>query len=239
MGEADVEIKVTAAGDLLALSVTPTGALSVFKNKTLLFTREEALSNIRSLTFVDLPEAADFADDALSSSSFFIRHLAQLKVRRCGLDFLRSTVLTDCLVSRTLQHTPDYLLRFVSQYFASTSDVIAPHATHNGALNRDAFGIRKVIVAATKSGAVFGLDSLDGSVLWTYLPNGLERSESEENVRIEGTWLIKPAATNQAPTVAVLMTEFFDGVSDLANSLYHNVLTVLACLAAEGPHDRC
>ena len=91
---ANTGIKITAAGDHLALAVTPTGALAVYKNKQLLFTREEALSDIRSLTFVDLPEAAVFADDALSSSSFFIRHLAQLKVRLSFLPDVSLTVLT-------------------------------------------------------------------------------------------------------------------------------------------------
>ena len=214
---ADVDIKVTTAGDHLALVLSPTGALSVYKNKRLLFTREEALADVRSLTFVDLPEAAVFADDALSSSSFLTRHLAQLKVgsrRACERPFSDSSLT----VPLALQHTPDYLLRFAGQFFSSTSDVIAPHATHNGALHRDAFGLRKVIVAATESGAVFGLDSLDGSILWTYLWPSIGLHPREPTARIEGTWLIKPATPGQAPTVAVLATEVLEGVSDVTRA---------------------
>ena len=68
-----------------------------------------------------------------------------------------------------------------------------------------------MIVAATEAGAIFGLDSLNGSILWTY------RLRGEQDVRIEGTWLIKPATSGQAPTVAVLVNEVFEGVGDVAH----------------------
>lgn len=78
---ADSLTRTTTDGHQVTLALSTSGTLAVYKDKKLLFEREEALSEIRSLTFVDLPEAVAFADDALASESFVTRHVAQLKVR--------------------------------------------------------------------------------------------------------------------------------------------------------------
>jgi hypothetical protein len=102
------------------------------------------------------------------------------------------------------KHIPDYILRFASQFFTSTSAVIAPPATHNGDLHRDAFGLRKVVVATTAKRTVFGLDSLDGSVLWSY---AWDPSFEKDLVDLEGVWVTKEASVGEVPVVTVLATE--------------------------------
>ena len=63
----------------------------------------------------------------------------------------------------------NFVRRFVTGSYASVSASVAPAANANGSepLARDAFGFRKVIVAATPYGKLYGLDSADGAVLWS------------------------------------------------------------------------
>ena len=57
--------------------------------------------------------------------------------------------------------------RFVTGSYASVSASVAPPANASEPLARDAFGFRKVIVAATSQGKLFGIDSANGEVLWS------------------------------------------------------------------------
>lgn len=65
------------------------------------------------------------------------------------------------------QYAVNFVRRFVTGSYASVSSSIAPIANASAPLTRDTFGFRKVIVAATAHGKVYGLDSADGTVLWS------------------------------------------------------------------------
>jgi hypothetical protein len=56
--------------------------------------------------------------------------------------------------------------RFVTGAPPREEVVVSAH-NHTASLSRDAFGFKQVLVVATASGSVFGLDTASGAVLWT------------------------------------------------------------------------
>ena len=85
----------------------------------------------------------------------------------------RLTLSSGCFRVGSAQDFPQYAVNFVRRFvtgsYASVSASVAPAANANGSepLARDAFGFRKVIVAATMHGKLYGLDSANGEVLWS------------------------------------------------------------------------
>lgn len=108
----------------------------------ILWTREEALSNIAAVEFVELPVSeldASIEKEFKSSSS----NILTMLVNRLNTQF---TQLSNLIFGSQL-------------------------STSHG-LIRDNFGLHKVIIAATKTGKLFALDTLTGSIIWSYrLPN--------------------------------------------------------------------
>ena len=61
----------------------------------------------------------------------------------------------------------NFVRRFVTGSYATVSASVAAPANASEPLSRDAFGFRKVIVAATPYGKLYGIDSANGEVLWS------------------------------------------------------------------------
>jgi ER membrane protein complex subunit 1 len=56
-----------------------------------------------------------------------------------------------------------FVTRFATASYASVSAAIS----HESGLHRDEFGFRKIIVAATEHGKIFGIDSSNGNIVWS------------------------------------------------------------------------
>ncbi|TFK33104.1 hypothetical protein BDQ12DRAFT_658417 [Crucibulum laeve] len=134
---------------------TSTGAIQVWEQGQLLWTREESLATIMLAEFVELPEkvVAERLAAQTDEEHWFARVARQLK---------------------STQNLPQYLLHFVKRFvtgsYASASSsaaVTTADAKPSGPLARDAFGFRQVIVAATVMGKVYGIDSSNGDILWS------------------------------------------------------------------------
>ena len=61
----------------------------------------------------------------------------------------------------------NFVRRFVTGSYASVTASVASSANASEPLSRDEFGFRKVIVAATSHGKLYGIDSANGQVLWS------------------------------------------------------------------------
>lgn len=131
-----------AITDLL-LSTTDDALLIVrLPEGKILWTREEALSNIVAVEFLELPvselDASIEKEFKTSSSNLFTM----------------------------LSH------RLTTQLAQLTNFVFSSQLSGNHGLVRDNFGLHKIIIAATKTGKLFALDTLSGSIIWSYrLPN--------------------------------------------------------------------
>ena len=106
--------------------------------------REEALTNVASTLLVDLPPGNTVDVDPYTWT-FTQRLQIQIQLLKAWLSTLMAELET-------------------GSFF--TSPTRDPLVNEPG-LIRDQFNLHKMIVIATQSGAVFGLDSLDGEILWT------------------------------------------------------------------------
>ena len=110
--------------------------------------REEALQNIVSAQLIDLPPNNAIEVDPYTWT-FSQRVGIQLQLMKAWL----ATTLAEIETGAFFQ--------------SPTRDPLV----NEPGLIRDQFNLHKVIVLATKSGSVFGLDSLDGSIIWKrYFP---------------------------------------------------------------------
>ncbi|OBZ74558.1 ER membrane protein complex subunit 1 [Grifola frondosa] len=129
---------------------TTTGALQLWQQDQLQWTREEGLADIKVADFVELPERKVVASHVgEETETFGVRIVRQLSDAK---DFP--------------QYVIHFAKRFVTGSYASVSSSVAPRSNASDLLSRDAFGFRKIIVAATSHGKVYGIDSANGAILW-------------------------------------------------------------------------
>ncbi|TCD70607.1 hypothetical protein EIP91_002637 [Steccherinum ochraceum] len=131
---------------------TTTGGVQLWQQDELQWAREEGLSDIRAAEMVELPESKLVAAQVASeeNEAFAPRLFRQLS---------------------DAQNFPQYAINFARRFatgsYASVSSSVAPKANASQPLARDAFGLRKIIVAATAHGKVFGIDSSNGEIVWS------------------------------------------------------------------------
>ncbi|KAJ8927927.1 hypothetical protein NQ314_019557 [Rhamnusium bicolor] len=128
------DLLLTTTDNALLLLKLPEGKI--------LWTREEALSNIVATEFFELPVSeldASIENEFKTSSSSILNMLIH---------------------------------RLSTQVKQLTNLVIGGQLLSNNGLVRDKFGLHKIIVVATKVGKLFAIDTLTGSIAWSYrLPN--------------------------------------------------------------------
>ncbi|GJE85471.1 PQQ and DUF1620 domain-containing protein [Phanerochaete sordida] len=134
------------------LATTTTGAIQLWQQDQLQWTREESLADIRVAEFVELPER---------------------KLVEAGLDDGHETfaerVRRQISEARDFPHyAVHFVKRFVTGSYDSVSSSVAP-TSNDTALSRDTFGFRKILVVATGRGKVYGIDSANGEILWSRL----------------------------------------------------------------------
>ena len=95
-----------------------------------------------------------------------------------------------------------FIKRFATASYASVSAAIS----HDSGLYRDEFGFKKIIVAVTQHGKVFGIDSSNGHVVWTRVL-GLGSVASVGGVIIPvKMFVVKTVSDGEVPQVALLTT---------------------------------
>lgn len=109
----------------------------------LMWTREEALSSVIQVEFVELP---------VSDLDASIEH-----------EFVSTSGDIFGMLYR----------RLLSQFHQVSSFFSAPHSiSSSGDLIRDDFGLHKAIILVTRVGKLFAIDSLSGAIIWTkFLPD--------------------------------------------------------------------
>ncbi|KZT68592.1 DUF1620-domain-containing protein [Daedalea quercina L-15889] len=134
----------------LALT-TSTGAIQLWQHDKPQWLREEGLADIKVAELVELPErkviTSHVGDEEESFGDRLVRQLSDAQ--------------------NFPQYAVNFARRFVTGSYASVSSSVASSANASEPLARDAFGFRKVVVAATGHGKVYGIDSANGQVLWS------------------------------------------------------------------------
>ncbi|KIM29172.1 hypothetical protein M408DRAFT_328872 [Serendipita vermifera MAFF 305830] len=140
---------------------TSTGIIQQYAQETHKWSREESLTDVRAIATVDLPEPsveAHMVYGNLSESPIerVLRQMKELKV------------------------LPAFLFRFFQRFAtgryanpsspsAATSNNAAAMTSNVGTdgLWRDTYGLKKIVVMATGTGKVFGIETLKGKVIWS------------------------------------------------------------------------
>jgi len=154
-----------------------------------IWTREESLASLSDVLMLDLPlSAADVEIDAefdanLSKQiaiSIFEMFIKRVKVQYQQVTSWAKQVWSDLnSLSSTQEQTTDPLIQVAG-------------------FTRDPFCLHKMIVSASKSGTVFGLDSINGDIIWkNYHP-----SLKEKKIRI---FLLRSTAHYPNPPKAVIL----------------------------------
>lgn len=165
------------------LVTSSTGALQLWQAEKLVWGRDEGLAAVVAAEFVDLPEQKAVLGSHTGDESFderIARHIGNLK------------------------DLPTYIFSW-SQRFLANSYVLQP-----GELWRDPFGFRKVIIAASRVGKVYALDSTNGNVSWSKLLGTDARGGVLEPVRL---FVLRTAAETSNPEVALIAQHHVPGVS--------------------------
>ncbi|KAI0341141.1 DUF1620-domain-containing protein [Trametopsis cervina] len=132
---------------------TTTGALQLWQQDQLQWIREEGLSDIKVAIHVELPERKIVASGLSEETETFLGRLQRQITEARNFP----------------QYVAHFAKRFVTGSYESASGPVTPitNANDTNALARDAFGFRKIIVAATARGKVYGIDSSNGEIVWS------------------------------------------------------------------------
>ena len=168
-------------------TTSTTGALQLWQNDKLVWGRDEALSSLAAVEFVDLPEkkAATQHHGQENAFSRLVRHVGQLS------------------------DLPEYVMGWTQRFVASSYQLNAPVA---GELWRDPFGFRKIVIAASKVGKVYALDSTTGTVLWSKVLGTDHRGGDIEPVKV---FVLRTAAETANPEVVVVAQHRVAGASHI------------------------
>jgi hypothetical protein len=124
------------------------------------------LSTIAIAEFVELPERKAIQSGAAESESLIgrvVRHISDAQVGFFPLPSLHDGLI--CVAFH--QGFPKYLVGFVKRFATASYASVSAAISHDSALHRDEFGFKKIIIAATRHGKIFGIDSSNGHVVWS------------------------------------------------------------------------
>jgi hypothetical protein len=178
-----------SAPDGSVFITTSTRLLQLSRAGEVVFTREEALTDIAGVHFVELGEPETEEALGLMAHESFVARLT----RHIGM----------------LGRLPAYIQHFV-QRLSSTADIAGQTPPlSKERLHRDQFGLQKLVVAVTKAGKVYGLDSASGGILWSRNLGFFDQKGSE--LEVYGSWATRTLGERGNPQVAVVAVRTRDG----------------------------
>ncbi|KAF9516661.1 hypothetical protein BS47DRAFT_1340546 [Hydnum rufescens UP504] len=124
---------------------TSTGAVQLWQQDSLQWTREESLSEIKAIEFVDLPE----------------KKILHSNVGEAFAQKLQRQVAE-------LQNLPSYIIHFGTRFLTGKYETVSSPSDPNApvSLYRDTFGFHKLLVLLTSTGKAFGVDTSRGRIVW-------------------------------------------------------------------------
>lgn len=152
---------------------TTTGAVQLWQHDRMMWAREESLAEIKLAEFVELPEpkaAASHLEEG--GESFFSRLVRQASDAKVRIYMPAFRLVADY---DSFQNLPSYLINFAKRfatgsYASASSSAASPPPAPDASgklLTRDEFGFRKIVVVATARGTIYGINSGDGSIVWS------------------------------------------------------------------------
>lgn len=102
-----------------------------------------------------------------------------------------------------------FLIRLTSSSYSSAISVTPLSVNH---LHRDQFGFQKLLIAVTKGGKLYALDSANGNIVWT---RNLGLFGETAQLEVIDMWVVREFSELGNPTLAILASR--DGKVSLAH----------------------
>ncbi|EIW68579.1 hypothetical protein TREMEDRAFT_69081 [Tremella mesenterica DSM 1558] len=160
---------------------TSTGSVQLVEQRGVQWVREEGLSELTAVTFIDLGEPeVEEARHVLTEETFIARvtrHLTELK------------------------DLPSYVMKFAKRLTSSSlaSSKLSPLSKET--LHNDQFGFQKLVLGVTPTGKLYALDSTNGRVVWSATLG--RTSEDGSELEVVGMWNVRKTG-EEPPLVDVL-----------------------------------
>lgn len=188
-----------SAPDGSVLVTTSTGALHLSRGDKVEFTREESLTDIVGVHFIELGEPETEEALEIMADESFLHRVA----RHIGL----------------LRQLPAYVVHFVGR-LSSTSEVATPMPQlTKETLHRDQFGLQKLVVAITRGGKVFGLDSANGNIVWSRNLGFFNERGAE--LSVYDTYATRALSEAGNPTIGVIAVRYRDSEAEPVTLGFH------------------
>jgi ER membrane protein complex subunit 1 len=161
------------------LLTTQDGSIHLLRNNEHIWTREESLSHIlpEITVFLDLPVPEPKGQLHVSSADILSAYIGRVTAH-----------------IRQLRNLPAGLAAFARHFATGRYEEVEV-----GSVNRDAFGLRKFVIVASRLGKLLALDSANGgNVVWSrILPAG---------TRVKGMWVLRESSARRGkpPVIGVL-----------------------------------
>ena len=190
--------------------------------------REEALAEINSLVMIDLPLSEDdatleqeygFDERNTNIISMFIHRIRSQIIQL--MSFIRQSyhslmhsmiILKQHRTQRSNQQQQQQLDDDISFTIDQQQDQLQNDDSDDTEeiLIRDYFGFHKVIIARTKSGKIFALDTITGRIIWTrYEPWLAIRTNNDDDVQFP-IWIQRNNAHYTHSAVCTILNSFED-----------------------------
>ncbi|KAJ3144379.1 hypothetical protein HDU89_008548 [Geranomyces variabilis] len=205
-------------------AVTADGSTRLFKSGEVIWSREESLTAATAAEYVDLPEKS-----MLSQEHDELDELPEETASHSGMERYLRRLRTHLAKSA---HYPQHLMKMIQSFTNSK-----PDTKTRSDLFADFFGVRKLVVFASKTGKVVALDTENGHTVWErYFPES--HFEQIETVR---------AALVRFPPILALISRNKHGVTvkrinaltggDISVESFHDIRKVIK-LPIEEMEDR-
>ncbi|KAJ1304201.1 hypothetical protein OPQ81_008601 [Rhizoctonia solani] len=179
------------------LLTTSTGAVQLWQLQELQWTRDEALAEIKVAALVDLPERKIAEEIATSEHRGLAERLIFHMVAAQNL----------------LQYISQFMKRFATGSYASLT------SGASSSLERDAFGFRKILVAATNYGTLLGIDTAQGTVVWRKIIG--VSSTGPADVTPFKLFVTKSALEGPDPEVVLVAEKKLRGKKTIISVVFH------------------
>lgn len=202
--------------------VTDGSSVMYYNETTLAWSREESLSNIAATEFLDLPEQkmwtqmADELDETVSEQAAenpFSRYVRRLTTHALELRKLPVWIVSHFIgmSGNTLEDTKDKVSNLEAQScWLNQTD--KPEI-----LYRDNFGLRKLLISATKSGKIVAQDtSRNGKIVW---------SRYVEAFSFTDLFVVRAAAVKLPPVIVAIGNTYDEVGGHATGFLRINALT--------------
>ncbi|QRW10303.1 endoplasmic reticulum membrane protein [Ceratobasidium sp. AG-Ba] len=191
--------------------VTSTGAVQLWQREELQWTRDEALTDIKMASLVDLPERKIVSELGASEHRGFGERLVAHMV--------------------AAQDLPQFIVQFAKRFATGSYPSVSP--SDSKVLERDAFGFRKMLVVATGHGTLLGVDTATGTVVWRRIV-GISSGGPPDVVPFK-LFLVKSSVEGPNPEMVLVAERTFRGKNTPATVVYRfEVLTGELIGAARG-----